>query len=201
MDERAPRKRRLFVGIALDTVARAACAAIAEEIRKTGLTAKYEVAEKLHATLAFLGFVEPARVAQVCVALESSASRSNSFCVMLDKLGAFPHERKPRIVYVGAREQGAPFRTLAANVRDAYAALGFDFNTDPVVHITIARVKEPKRPLPLVEFTPIAMEIEELALFESLPDPANKTSRYEVIATARLPVSPKGKGGAASVSS
>lgn len=186
MDERAPRKRRLFVGIALDTAARAACAAIAEDVRKTGLTAKYEAPEKLHATLAFLGFVEPSRVEQVCAALETSASRSNPFRVMLDKLGAFPHERKPRIVYVGAREQGAQFRSLADNVRDDYAALDFEFKNDPVAHVTIARVKEPKRPLPLVEFAPIAMEIQELALFQSLPDPANKTSRYEIIARAKL---------------
>lgn len=186
MDERPPRKRRLFVGIALGDAARAACAAIAQEIRKTGFVAKYEASEKLHATLAFLGFVEPSRIEQVCAALESSASRSNPFCVRLDKLGAFPHERKPRIVYVGAREQGLQFRTLAENVRDAYEALAFEFHNDPVVHVTIARVKEPKRPLPLVEFAPIAMEIEELALFESLPDPANKTSRYQIIATAKL---------------
>lgn len=186
MDERPPRKRRLFVGIALDTAARAACSAIAEEVRKTGLTAKYEAPEKLHATLAFLGFVEPARVAEVCVALESSASRSKPFRVTLDKLGAFPHERKPRIVYVGAREQGAQFRTLAENVRDAYTALAFEFKNDPVVHVTIARIKEPKRPLPVVEFAPIALEIQELALFQSLPDPANKTSRYEILAKAPL---------------
>lgn len=190
MDERAPRKHRLFVGIALDAAARAACAAIAEEVRKAGLTAKFESAEKLHATLAFLGFVEPERIEQVCAAVEWSASRSNPFRVMLDKLGAFPHERKPRIVYVGAREQGAQFRVFAENVRDAYAALGFEFNNDPVVHVTIARAKEPKRPLPLVEFAPIALEIEELALFQSLPDPANKTSRYEIIAAAQLPMSP-----------
>jgi 2'-5' RNA ligase len=106
--------------------------------------------------------------------------------VTLDKLGAFPHERRPRVVYIGARDQGALFRTLAANVRDAYAALGFDFNNDPVAHVTIARVKESKRPLPLVEFGPIAVDIRELSLFESLPDPAHRTSRYQLITRAPL---------------
>jgi RNA 2',3'-cyclic 3'-phosphodiesterase len=186
MDERPPRKRKLFVGIPLDAQARAACAAVAKDFRKTGLAAKYEAPEKLHATLAFLGFVEPPRVEEVTAPMAACAQRSQPFRVTLDKLGAFPHERRPRVVYIGAREQGAPFRTLAENVRTAYAALGFDFNNDSVAHVTIARVKESKRPLPLLEFAPIALEIRELALFESLPDPAHRTSRYEIIARVTL---------------
>ncbi|HEY1869389.1 MAG TPA: RNA 2',3'-cyclic phosphodiesterase [Candidatus Cybelea sp.] len=178
MNEPGPRKRRLFVGIALEDRPRAACAAVAEEVRRTGLAAKYEAPEKLHATLAFLGFVEASRVEETRAALTSCAQRSTPFSVTLDKLGAFPHEAGPRVVYIGAREQGPSFRTLAADVRDAYDALGFEFHDDAVAHVTIARVKESKRPLPLVDFEPIALEIRELSLFESLPDPAKKTSRY-----------------------
>lgn len=190
MTEPGPRKRRLFVGIALEERSRAACAAVAEEVRRTGLAAKYEAPEKLHATLAFLGFVETSRVEETRSALTSCAQRSKPFSVTLDKLGAFPHERRPRVVYIGAREQGPSFRALASDVRDAYGALGFEFHDDAVAHVTVARVKESRGPLPLVDFEPIALEIRELSLFESLPDPANRTSRYEIIATARLPVSP-----------
>ena len=186
MDERAPRKRKLFVGIALDMRARAACAAVAEEVRKTGLAAKYEGPEKLHVTVAFLGFVESPRVEEIAAILVSCGERLTPFDVTLDKLGAFPHERRPRVVYIGAREQGVAFRRLAESVRDSYAALGFEFHNDAVAHVTIARVKEAKRPLPLVDFAPIPLEIRELALFESLPDPAKKTSRYEIIASAAL---------------
>jgi RNA 2',3'-cyclic 3'-phosphodiesterase len=186
MDEARPRKRRFFVGITLDVAARAACAAVSNALRATGLHAKYEPAEKLHATLAFLGFVEPARADEIVAALRRCASGSIPFAVTLDKLGAFPHERRPRIVYVGAREQGAAFRSLAAHVRDAYAALGFEFNNDPVAHVTLARVKEPTRPLPLIDFAPIRLPIESLTLFESLPDPANKTSRYEIASHVSL---------------
>lgn len=186
MDERAPRKRRLFAGIALDSQARAACAALAEQLRKTGFAARYEAPEKLHATLAFLGFVEPSRVDEMAATLSTCATRSAPFAIALDKWGAFPHERRPRVVYIGAREQGVLFRTLAENVRAAYVALGLEFKDDPVAHVTIARVKESKRPLPLIEFAPIAVDIQALSLFESLPDPANKTSRYETIATIPL---------------
>jgi 2'-5' RNA ligase len=177
------RKRRLFVGIALDERTREACAAASQQLQKTGFAAKYEAREKLHVTLAFLGHVSVHRYAEIVSAL-SAAACGAPFTVTLDKLGGFPHERRPRVVYVGAREQGAPFRALAARVRDAYAALGFAFKNDAVAHVTIARVKAPSRALPLIEFAPITLHIEALTLFESLPDRANGTSRYEALERA-----------------
>jgi len=185
MDEPSPRKRRLFVGVSLDRGAVLACSGVCEALRKTGFAARYEDAERLHVTLAFLGFVDPARCEKIAAVLVACA-QSKPFVLALDKLGAFPHERRPRVVYLGAREQGARFRELAAKVRNAYAGLGFEFDNDPVAHVTIARVKQSQRPLPLIEFVPIPIEVTALALFESLPDPARGTSRYEVIASAAL---------------
>jgi 2'-5' RNA ligase len=182
------RKRRLFAGVELDGTSRAACAAVCEQLRKTGFTARYEAPEKLHVTLAFLGYVEPTRCASVVDALKAAAD-APSFSVTLDRLGAFPHERKPRIVFVGAREQGVPFRSLAQRVRDVYAALGFEFRNDAVAHVTIARVKPPQRPLPLIDFPPIPLSIDRLTLFESLSDRAHNTSRYETLEKVSLRLS------------
>jgi RNA 2',3'-cyclic 3'-phosphodiesterase len=186
VDEHRPRKRRLFAGVALDDAARSACASVSEALLQTGFAAKYESPNKLHVTLAFLGFVEPSRFGAIAAALATCARDAKSFSVTLDKLGAFPHERRPRVVFVGAREQGTRFRELAANVRAAYAELGFSFADDPVAHVTIARVKESRRPLPLIEFAPITLEITSLSLFESLPDPEHRTSRYEIAASKSL---------------
>jgi RNA 2',3'-cyclic 3'-phosphodiesterase len=186
MGKLAARTRRLFVGIELDDQARLRCSAVSEELRKTGLPAKFEAPEKLHVTLAFLGNVDSPRAAEIVSALSATIAGLAPFPVTLDKVGAFPHERKPRVVYVGAREQGAPFRALAERVRSAYAALGFPFEKDAVAHVTIARIGDPRRPLPLVEFAPIPLTIARVTLFESLFDKRQNTSRYEIIATASL---------------
>ncbi|MBV8343902.1 MAG: RNA 2',3'-cyclic phosphodiesterase [Candidatus Eremiobacteraeota bacterium] len=182
------RKRRLFVGIDLDETAREACAAISERLVRTGFAAHYEARDKLHLTLAFLGYVGAEQYAGVVEALDAAA-RIAPFAVTLDKVGGFPHERRPRIAYVGAREQGAPFRALSQTVRSAYAARGFEFKNDSVAHVTIARVKAPTHPLPLIEVPAIPLRVERLTLFESLPDRANNTSRYERVGDVRLSVS------------
>lgn len=186
MADVAGRARRLFVGVELDTDARAACAAVAQALHKTGLAAKYESPQKLHVTLAFLGNVEASRFGATVSMLLFIAQALAPFSLMLDKLGAFPHERKPRVVYIGSREQGAAFRALAQNARNAFAALGFSFDEDAVAHVTIARVKGATRPLPLVEFAPIRLEVQGIALFESLFDNQLNTSRYEIVMTAPL---------------
>ncbi len=181
-----PRTRRLFIGIELDPAARAGCAAAAEQLQRTGFAARYEQADKLHVTLAFLGNVADTEHDRISSALASAAARCAGFGVTLDKLGAFPHERSPRVVYVGAREQGRAFRSLAQEVRAAYVALGFTFNDDAVAHVTIARVKESRRPLPALEFAPVRIAIERVTLFESLFDAENNTSRYQASANAPL---------------
>jgi 2'-5' RNA ligase len=186
MAEAARRKRKLFAGISLDDPARTRCVGVSNELRKAGFAARYETAEKLHVTLAFLGFVDPERTDAVGAALERVAARRKSFELTLDKLGAFPYETKPRVVYVGARAQGAEFRALANDLRGEYARLGFEFRDDAIAHVTIARVKASKRSLPFSDFEPIKLRVNALTLFESLPDPAQNTSRYEIAQRAIL---------------
>jgi 2'-5' RNA ligase len=185
VDDRG-RSRRLFVGIELDDAARGACAAVAQRLRGTGFDAKYESPEKLHVTLAFLGSVGANQNEAIAAALDRVATENEPFGLTLDRVGAFPHERRPRVIYVGARDQGVPFRKLAQSTREAYAALGFAFDEDPVAHVTIARVKDPRAPLRSVEFSPISFQVNTLSLFESLFDPKGNTSRYEVSRVAPL---------------
>lgn len=188
MDDRE-KKRRLFAGIRLDDATRDACAAVSAQLQRTGFDARYEAAEKLHVTLAFLGNVAQSQYETIVAALETAAAGHAPLALAFDKIGAFPHERRPRVVYIGAREAGAPFRALARSVREAYAALGFIFDNDPVAHLTIARLKEPRRPLPAIEFAPIVLRAAALSLFESIFDPKAKTSRYEVRSSVTLSAS------------
>ncbi len=186
MGERPSPSRRLFVGVALDDAARAACADAAERLRSTGFAARYEAPEKLHITLAFLGNVAHDRYDAIAAVLPATAARCKRLSIAFDRVGAFPHERKPRVVYLGARSQGAPFRMLSEALRGAYLDLGFSFKDDAVAHVTIARVKDAHRPLAAIEFDPIPVEVDRLTLFESIFDPKANTTRYEIAESAPL---------------
>ncbi len=175
---------KLFAGIDLHAGARASCAAIAQRLRDSGFDARFETPEKLHITLAFLGWVDPEQIETIRNALARAAHDAAAFQLTLDRIGAFPHELRPRVVWVGAREQGAAFRDLARTVRKAYEDLGFQFDKNAVAHVTIARVKGGQAHLPMLDLKPMKLTVRELTLFESIP--AGRTTRYEV--RARYPL-------------
>jgi len=181
------KRLKLFTGIDLNPNVRKACNDVTERLRVAGLDARFESPEKLHITLAFLGWVEPESVEPVRDALARVAHDAKPFELTLDKLGAFPHERRPRVVWIGACEQGAAFRELSRSVRAAYEELGFTFDKDAVAHVTVARVKGGHAHPPMLDIKPMKVAVRELTLFESIPD--GRTTRYEVRARYALDVS------------
>jgi 2'-5' RNA ligase len=176
---------RLFAGIELDATIRAACARVQDRLRDANFDARYEPVEKLHVTLAFLGRVEDERVAAVEGAIDTVAAQASPFTLALDKLGAFPHERRPRVIFIGSRAQCAAFRNVATALREHYEAMGFSFVEDAVAHVTVARVKGgSRRPLPLLDIAAMELAINTIVLFESLPD--KQTTRYVIRHSAPL---------------
>lgn len=175
---------KLFAGIELDAPARAACAAVSARLQAAGFPGRFEAAEKLHITLAFLGWVDTERVEPVRGALQGLAQSQAPFDITLDRVGAFPHERRPRIVWIGSHDRGEGFRKLARAAQAAYRELGFTFTQEAVAHVTIARVKEGRAHLPMLDLEPVRMHVAHIALFESLPDA--RTTRYEVRTRAAL---------------
>lgn len=175
---------KLFAGIELDDRTRAWSAAIAARLRASAFPGRFEEPEKFHITLAFLGWVHPEQVEAIRDVVRFEATRAKPFTMTLDKIGAFPHERKPRIVWLGAHRQGEEFRRLSRGVQAAYERLGFTFTQDAVAHVTIARVKGGEAHLPALDVEPIDLPVTHLTLFESLP--AQGTTRYEVRERAAL---------------
>lgn len=173
-----PYRPKLFAGIELDDRVRAQCAKIITRLADHGFDARFEPADKLHITLAFLGWVEPEHVEALRDCLHLAASAVRPFTLTLDTVGAFPHERRPKIVWIGSRDQGAPYRTLANSARKAYEPLGFSFDKNVVAHVTIARVKGGRAHLPMLDVKPMHLHVTKIALFESIP--AGPTTRYEV---------------------
>lgn len=179
-----PQRPKLFVGVGLDPRTRSRCTEVALRLERSGLRARFEAPEKLHITLAFLGWVEMDRVEVISKTLSRVAAGGRPFNMTLDKVGAFPHERNPHVVWVGSRGGSPEFRVLAKALRDAYEELGFELRKDALAHVTLARIREDRTRVPLIDIKPIRIDVRELTLFESLP--GGRTTRYEVRLRARL---------------
>jgi 2'-5' RNA ligase len=157
----------------------------ARALEAAGLGGKFELSEKLHVTLAFLGGVEEEKIEPLSTALRDAVREIAPFQARFDTIGGFPNDRRARIAWAGARRADAGFTRLAGAVRSACRAFAALDEKEPVLHVTLARMREPVR-LPHVSLRPCTLRVDAIALFESLP--GEKASRYDVLARFPLTV-------------
>jgi RNA 2',3'-cyclic 3'-phosphodiesterase len=167
------------VAIDLDQRARDFVAGAVEQLRVTGVDGRFESPEKWHVTIAFLGATPPDRYAGLLRALREAAEGADSFEVVFDTLGAFPSNAPPRIVWVGSSVPQPAFAHCAARVRESMERIGYRFDDDAVLHVTVCRIKRPVRPLDRIAVPDaLTMSVDALTLYESLP--TGPTTRYAV---------------------
>lgn len=95
-----------------------------------------------HLTLAFLGEVPDARVAEVEAALPPVATSAAPFAMRLEGVGAFPSRERPRVVWQGVGAGAAELESLASRTRAALRAWAPGLERDRFVpHVTLFRVR------------------------------------------------------------
>ncbi len=128
--------------------------------------------ENLHVTLAFLGGVEDARVAEIERAADSVALRPVS--LVLDGPGYWKHNR---IAWAGASVVPPELGALVVELRSALARAEIRFDAkDFVSHVTLLRDAREPHTLPAV--APIEWRLDGFALVRSVSLP--RGSRYEI---------------------
>jgi len=168
---------------------------LAEEIaRLRGLSRSvaWTVPENLHITLKFLGPIELTQRALVATALARLASSVPSFDITLRGLGAFPSLTRPRVIWGGVDDAGAhALITLADSVERALTPLGFSAEERFVPHVTLGRVRQPRRDPVLTEALALAstrdfggVHVDRIALMRSALSP--RGARHDELATWAL---------------
>ncbi|HMH17223.1 MAG TPA: RNA 2',3'-cyclic phosphodiesterase [Burkholderiales bacterium] len=128
--------------------------------------------ENLHATFAFLGSVDDARVAEVERAAQEAAPRR--FTLILDRPGYWKHNR---IAWAGASVVPPGLDVLVSELRGALAKSQIRFDAKSFVpHVTLLR--EAREPGAMPAFEPIEWRLDGFALVQSVTLPQG--SRYAI---------------------
>lgn len=99
--------------------------------------------ENLHLTLKFLGDTPKDKIPELQETLQKAVSQQRKFALKAVGVGCFPNAKRPRVVWVGLEGGVVELKTLAEQIENTIAPLGFPTEKRPFSpHLTIGRVKE-----------------------------------------------------------
>jgi len=131
---------RSFIALNLDDDVKKRIYIISEKFKNLkGL--KLVEYENLHITLKFLGDIDPVQQHEIIKALENACKDINEITIKVNKMGAFPNLRNPRVVWLGI-EPNPKINKLHENIENNLCNIGFEKDGKKFhPHITIGRNK------------------------------------------------------------
>jgi len=174
---------RTFVAIFPPPEVREALFRAAQNLR-AGRDLRLVGQEKIHLTLKFLGDVAEDEIGKVKQALQPIREGHDPFWVYTSNFGAFPSERKARILWAGIEEGSEHLRTVSEDLENLLEPAGFEREHRPYVpHLTLGRARARRTTLDTSEIsTPtLRFTVSGVHLVRSAPGKNGVT--YSILAT------------------
>lgn len=183
---------KTFVGIDIGEATRARIGAAIIDLAKLAPRARWVLADSLHITLVFLGWVEQPVVARVESEMARVARHYVPFDLEIRGGRSFGKRRSPRTLWTGVDGDLATLGAIQAELTRAIATTGAateDRAFSP--HVTLARARDPKGDPALAacaevlgEEKLVAFHVAEMVLYESVQ--FGGKSQYRKLFEARL---------------
>ena len=133
---------RLFIAAELSEAARGVLARGLGPLRREQPPARWVRPEGMHLTVKFLGEQPDGLVDRLDGAMPVALTGLSPVTVQLGGGGFFPHERRPRVAWIGGSAPGLD--AWARAVDDGGAGLGLEREGRPFsLHLTLARLERP----------------------------------------------------------
>lgn len=181
---------RLFAAIPLPASAQEEFTRVLRELRAQGWPVRWVQDNSAHVTLKFYGEVLPERLEVVTEAVEQAARDATAMSMRFTSIGAFPDQRRPRVVWLGLEAPPA-LELLKDRVERASEAIGFPPEGVPFrSHVTLGRLRDGQRfPAGAIERVCVApagalFTVRQVVLYESELTPAGP--RYSSRLTVEL---------------
>jgi 2'-5' RNA ligase len=159
---------RLFTAVEIPEDIRGALAEAVLPVRERFPKARWVPIENQHVTLKFLGSTYPRLVEWVTGSISTVAGRHAPFPTRVEGLGAFPSDRKARVLWAGLDDGGGRLERLAAALDEILAREFAPEKRAFTPHLTVARFDPPAPLDPLeVAFEIEPFEIDRIVLFRS----------------------------------
>lgn len=97
--------------------------------------------EKIHLTLKFFGDIEESKVDEIIRGIEEPVRETPPFSLKVQGMGAFPHLKSPRVIWVGLVDEGGILIPFQKQLERSLEKAGFAPEKRPFQpHLTLGRV-------------------------------------------------------------
>lgn len=185
---------RCFIAVYPNREAIEAVTPFVEDLRARSTQVRWERIPNLHITLKFLGDTTAEQVRSLDMLLRRSVEGMSAITTQLDTPGAFPHFRRPKVVWLGFSQRCRELDILQRAVEDACVTLGFERELKSFTpHFTIGRVPADRRIFDLEKdiracrFQAVLVTFSDLRIMESTLKPGGavhrEVTRIELVRT------------------
>lgn len=135
---------RTFIAVLLGEKMHKEVLRVSELLKGRVIGAKWVEPQNIHITLRFLGDVDERDMGKVLDIARDVAKVSKPIGISLGRIGAFPTERRARVLWIGLSSGGDELGLLSGRLNRELLKGGFGApDRDFSPHITIARLRRP----------------------------------------------------------
>jgi len=166
---------RCFLAIELPKLILRKIEEVQGDFRSTHADVRWVSPEKIHLTLKFFGNIEESRIDPIFNSIEEPVQNTLPFSLKVRGVGAFPHLKNPRVIWVGLVDGLEALASLQKETEAQLEKIGFPPENRPFhPHLTLGRMKSSRGKEELVgrierhkeeEFGDI--QVERVVLFRS----------------------------------
>ncbi len=167
---------RIFVAIDISSQAKKEIEKLLKVLKRKHWKVKWEKPDKLHLTLAFLGWRKPEKLALITKICQKSATNMEPFMISFKGLGCFPDYDQPRVVWLGLKGDLQTLAKLHKQLNQNLKESGFKIDSRPFSpHITLGRLKKARAK----ERREIGRQLKSLRIMNSPASPRRSRGRVE----------------------
>jgi len=135
---------RSFLAFELPVEIREQIRVISKELKKTALPVRWVKVDNIHLTILFLGSVDEDTIGDIEEKVNVVVKGFSAFKTKLNAVGAFPHWRRPRVIWIGLNGDIGRLSNLRNKLLEELKVLGFMPEKRPFrPHLTLGRFKGP----------------------------------------------------------
>jgi 2'-5' RNA ligase len=142
---------RSFLAIEIPRLIQKKIEEVQEDLQLSEADIRWVNPEKIHLTLKFFGNIEESRIEPIVKSIERPIQSSAPFSLKVRGLGAFPHLKNPRVIWVGLVDGNEVLAYFQKQLEEELEKIGFEPEERAFhPHLTLGRMKSSKGKAELV---------------------------------------------------